>query len=1265
MHFKRLEIQGYKAFATRTVFDIDPGITAVVGPNGSGKSNIMDALRWVMGETANRHMRANRLEEVIFTGSQQRAPTGMAEVRVVLNNDGGWLPLDPGEVSVTRRVHRSGDSEFLINDKPVRLREIQQLFSRGGLGAGSYALMGQGLVEEVLRLKPEERRGLIEEVADVRRHRRQMEEARRRRQESHENLGKRVRLLVEEIEPRRRTLERQAKRALQHADLTAELRAALRRFYGQEWRRLQAELAARAGARTGSRVARDRVAQEVADAEAALAAWNSAISEARAVQERAEEERRRRGARLRELEHERALARQGDELLQRRLEELRSDVAALTEEAESAGALAAPDPGEADVAVRDQALAAARDAHQRAQTALDAIDGEQAALRRRKAEADERLRRLAVVAAEEEQRLKAVEDERSALSAAANERTERMTPLRRRLEAAAVAAGEAAARLAASGPDANAAGERRDELAQRLYGAGARLRDLEASRAERERRLTRARDRLQMLKELQAESEGMQQGLRALFGSRGVPHAGEPTGIPGVVGVIRHLVRAPQGLEQAIEAALQDYLDAVIFESATDAVGTMEALIAERAGRLVALPLDEIRSRSPLVLPPEPRVIGVAARLVKCHHRYRDLVNTLLGRTIVVEDIDTARALLKRGLGAVVTRDGHLLRPNGAITGGRIAEAGTFTRENELQSLPAQIEQLERDLAESAAVAEPRAELERLERELQAAERASEETAALRRQAQEAAAAHGADAVRMRGELAALEAEGEQAARRLQSLTAEAAALQGAGERREQERAQTEAAGSDQAARPDEVAPSERRAAQARLVGEAAVRLSALEGEEGALREALRGREAALARLRQQGQARRAQLERVEAERVALAATLARLQRELAAARDALAAAAEEGAEEGTLARLAAQEEGRREAVGRAQRSQIGAERALVVMEAAHEETEGACARLREQMRSDEFAIDAEGRVVTGGGGRVPAFMAREEPSGTAPAAGGSGALPAATQSTPAAGGGNGGGQEPGGREPAAGGEEPSLAELRERIETLRGRLRWLGAVNPDAAGEYQEVRERYDYLSGQIADLEGAEQRLLTAEAELAGLIRERFESAFKAVNGQFRHYFQQMFGGGNARLALSDEGDWENSGVEIAAQPPGKRLDNLSMLSGGERSLTAIALLFAMLTVKPAPFCVLDEVDAALDEVNVGRFVGALQALAARTQFVIITHNRRTIEQADSIYGITMGDDSVSRVLSVRLADFDVEADSDREGERDVEGEPAAPAR
>ncbi|MCZ6781866.1 MAG: hypothetical protein O7G30_01020, partial [Proteobacteria bacterium] len=1174
------------------------------------------------------------------------------------------------EVAVTRRVHRDGESEFLINGSKVRLRDIQELFTSSGLGQESYALMGQGLVEEVLRLKPEERRGLIEEVADVRRHRVKMLDARRKREQSHENL-ERARLLVEEIEPRMRTLERQAKRALQHAELSAELQAALRRFYRSEGLRLQSDLAGRRVLHDQRRSEQSGASRGLEEAEGSLARWDTEIKAAREALEEVSSEQRERAARVRELEHEQELERQREAMLREGAEQLHADLDALSTEAD-------PDDdaeGAAQAESMEAGAARARATQTEAETVLQAAESALAALRERALEIDQRERALATLDKEASQAGDRLAQEREQLQAREGQRAAMLLADREALMQAEELADAALQRAAQAGSEAQSARESRQELSNRFYSASAYLRGLESSRADRERRLTRARDRLQMLQELQAESEGIHQGLRALFGSRGVPREGEDTGIPGVVGVMRRLVRAPKGLEHAIEAALEGYIDAVVYESVDEALQTMQVLLTERAGRIVALPLDTIKHRPPLAIQAERGLIGVASSLVRCDDRLRELVDTLLGRTIVVEDQAAARTMLRRGLGAVVTQDGHLFRPNGSLAGGRLAEQGAFTRENELQALPGDIEQLERSLAESADVETKRAQLEEMETALRDAETISERATVARAAAQEEAAGRRADATRLRSDLQALDSEEKRSEARLAEIGREEAALALAISERQEEHSRV------QQERPDPALVAEAvssREAAATRAGETTAALRRVEGESEALQAAIRSGAAAQARAREQREARQVQLDQATEELAALARSIQAREENLDEARTASeSVSADGGVEAQVVARLQGEETARRGSVQAGQRRLIESERGLVSAEAAVHETEAALAHLSEQMQGDDLVFDAAGGIARLGktssspsaaaqAEAVPlasleARTRREASVVSAISAAGLGAShetggsheAGASHETGAESGLEGGNGSSGGvgdpPQPAPIAPAPidpdQLRELREEIEAVRGRLRWLGNVNPDAAAEYHEIQERHEFLSGQIEDLEGAEQRMLQAEADLAQLIQGKFTETFEAVDRHFRHYFQTMFRGGTGRLVLTDEDDFEIGGVDVVARPPGKKVDSLQMLSGGERSLTAMALLFAMLEVNPAPFSVLDEVDAALDEANVGRFVDGLKELAAHSQFVVITHNRRTIEQADDIYGITMSEDSVSRVLSVRLSDLELE--------------------
>ena len=1050
-----------------------------------------------------------------------------------------------------------------------------------------------------------------------------------------------------------RTLERQAKRALQHAELSAELQAALRRFYRSEGLRLQSDLAGRRALHDQRRSEQAGASRGLEEAEQLLARWDTEIKDAREALEEVSSEQRERAARVRELEHEQELERQRETMLREGAEQLRADLDALSTEVD-------PDDdaeGAAHAESMEAGAARARATQAEAEAVLQAAESALAALRARALEIDQRERALATLDQEAGQAGDRLAQEREQLQAREGQRAATLLADREALMQAEELADVALQRAVQAGSEAQSARESRQELSNRFYSASAYLRGLESSRADRERRLVRARDRLQMLQELQAESEGIHQGLRALFGSRGVPREGEDTGIPGIVGVMRRLVRAPKGLEHAIEAALEGYIDAVVYETVDEALQTVQVLLTERAGRIVALPLDTIKHRPPLAIQAERGLIGVASSLVRCDDRLRELVDTLLGRTIVVEDQAAARTMLRRGLGAVVTQDGHLFRPNGSLAGGRLAEQGAFTRENELQALPGDIEQLERSLAESADVETKRAELEEMETALRDAETISERSTVARAAAQEEAAGRRADATRLRSELQALDLEERRSEARLAEIGREEAALALAISERQDDRSRV------QQERPDPALVAEAvssREAAATRAAETTAALRRVEGESEALQAAIRSRAAAQARAREQREARQVQLNQATEELAALARSIQAREENLDEARTASdSVSADGGVEAQVVARLQGEEAARRGSVQAGQRRLIESERGLVSAEAAVHETEAALAHLSEQMQGDDLVFDGAGGVARlGKTSSSPSAAAQAEALplasleartrrqasvvsaisaaglGGSHETGGSHEAGASHETGTEIGleGGNGssGGVgeppqpapiAPTSNEPASLDAAPidpdQLRELREEIEAVRGRLRWLGSVNPDAAAEYQEIQERHEFLSGQIEDLEGAEQRMLQAEADLAQLIQGKFTETFEAVDRHFRHYFQTMFRGGTGRLVLTDEDDFEIGGVDVVARPPGKKVDSLQMLSGGERSLTAMALLFAMLEVNPAPFSVLDEVDAALDEANVGRFVDGLKELAAHSQFVVITHNRRTIEQ------------------------------------------------
>lgn len=1267
MHLRALELHGFKAFAERQRFEFGPGITVVVGPNGSGKSNVADAIRWALGEQSARQIRARRTEDVIFSGSEKRRAMGSAEVTLTLDNSEGWMPVEYGEVAVSRRADRSGENEYRVNGQRVRLGDVLDLFRRAQVGQNSYAMMTQGLVDEVLALRPRERRGLIEEAGDLGRYRHQLALAERRLTGTRDNLG-RVRMLLREIEPRVRQLERQSRRAQRYRELARELADALSLYLETELRAAQEALAAtraehdqRSEAFAAARLEFAGIEERATTLEAARSSRRDELAEAQSRERSLAET-------VQGLEQESALATQREELLAERTAELERDIEELAGAATEAEALAA---GEEQAALEATTLAgrhaAAEEVAERERAALTASDEAARLLLRELAEAE--ARRARHEAERDELRRQASRDAERATRAA----SERERALERRAELLARARDHGARmlaverRVATLGRELVEARRRRGAAERALENEQRRLAEVAAALNSTEALVEQLKERQRLVQRFSEQAPGAGAGAQALIEAAQRAAEGDGQGnegaLPEIVGTAGRLIRVPAGLEDAIEAALAEQIGSIIVERDSGAIEALEFLREHRAGFATIYALESIAPAPPLNLFNERGVIGVAARLVRTAQPYRALVDALLGRTIVVEDLATARRMLPRGLGSAVTRDGILLRPGGVLFGGRGgATTENFSLQRELEELP---EQQQRALE---AVSAARERLAHHETVITDAREVVE------------AARHAADGAEQ--ERHATDTDRESLARRFAPAAAELRqirAVLAAPDAAETDEAhasrlmETEAllatVSTQLTALRDrsQALVAERDAAIERVTG-AQTTLARLEGERRAAEAQREERAAAGRRDRERLAERREQVGASRREREDLALQLTGLRQRLATTRSALSEArARVGPAQAALAELEGEE---REVAARrtdGQMLQLASERGLLETEAQLRRHAEAVQALLVQVADEGLAIDDGGHVrPMEPGGTAEAPRSEFDDAPVAPALGqqetdqvvpgGAAGETAAGTSTPR-------------MPPLRGGAKVCAAELRERVSDLRARIRNLGPVNVEALAELDEERERVNFLSGQLGDLEAAEGELRGAITELRRLIRRRFTETFEKVNAAFGEYFQRFFGGGHAALRLERGGmaDYEEDdseaaapddglddgespaarggerdpGVEITAQPPGKRIANLAMLSGGERSMTSVALLFALLSVNPAPVCVLDEVDAALDEANVGRFVETLRELAARSQFIVISHNRGTIEVADAIYGISMGDDSVSRVLSLRMED------------------------
>ena len=1214
MYLKRLSIQGFKSFANRTSFEYGRGITAVVGPNGSGKSNVSDAIRWVLGEQSSKLLRAKKQEDVIFSGTKDRAAVGMAEVALTLDNEGRWLPVDFAEVEIARRVYRNGDSEYLLNGSRVRLRDVIDLLMKGDVGQNSYSIMGQGLVDEVLSMSPDERRSFLDEAADVKRFRLKIREAQDRLSATKDNID-RVTLIVDEIEPRLAQLSRQAERASEHKRLSAELVELLKTYYGHQWSEAQNALV------------RVRAALDQGTAENAAAALRvtQLREQLRTLSEEIRKRREaigRRDTRNSEIDHrmaatEQAIAldRERHNMISSRSEEVRLELEAIESERLSLASTDV-DEGRRGIEVVGEAETA-REAAQRTRAELDAAEREYSALRSKTQELrdgadgdDRRANSMDVDIETAERRIADLERELEQLVARRKQVVVELIGYGRRYAEARTAVAEGEINLESARQAAEAA---REQLAK----VQEEVREFESGGNHDLRELDHLEGRLDALMRVQAEHDGVAAGTRnvlimgqALMDGFEPGSLGEPPEVPGVIGLLSRQIKVPAGLEVAINAALEQRLHAVVVENEAVALEAISALQRRKHGRAQFMPLDSVRHVYPLNLQKERGVVGVASKLIRCENRVKQLVDTLLGRIIIVEDVQSGLRMVKRGLGSVVTLDGIYIEQTGVLAGGSTgADEGEFIRQRELEELPERIEELrKRTEVSQDRVANARAAIE------QVAQR-SHETDAEFEMTRRSLESSRFDLERERERLHRLrrdmdavyskqaDIERERASREAQIKQAQTSAVQ-LQQRRDERRAAMESMDADlQLA-------TERREAALRAVSEASARLATVEGERRTLTALREQHEKSIERLDGQIQAKRLQARNFELEASVINERLAKLAHELETIRAEQTKFAEDAApDRDELDRLENHERTIQDEFNEAQTALLTIDRKRLDQEAELSRTTEHIEHLRLEMEREGLAPDRSGKIVAFEEAMVADSM-----------------FETADLETPR----------------VQGGAEIDIEAMRLRIDELRRQIRRLGTINEEAPEDFAEFKERHEFLTTQLADLTDSSDQLRTAIADLNEEIRTRFTATFETVNKKFAEYFSAFFGGGVASLSLTDPANLAEAGVEIEAQPPGKRIKSLSLLSGGERSLTAVALLFALLAANPAPFCVLDEVDAALDEANVGRFTMALRQLAEKTQFLVVTHNRRTIEVADEIYGVSMGRDGVSKVLSLRLADI-----------------------
>jgi chromosome segregation protein len=1179
MRLDRVEIVGFKSFCDKQELSFQGGVTGIVGPNGCGKSNISDAISWVLGEQSVKSLRGTSMEDVIFAGSQSRQPVGMAEVSLKLSGLNGSSPDGNPECVVTRRLFRNGESEYLMNGQVCRLRDIHELFMDTGLGSKAYSIIEQGKIGLILSSKPADRRALIEEAAGITKYKARRRQTQLKLEAAQQNLL-RVNDIIHEVEKQLDSLKRQAGKARRYRAVREEMLGVERVLFGLRFVELEAQQAS----------LQERLAAEAGREQAATLALQTEEAQfevRRQVVYEAEARLADARAQLGELTLavDRHQGRSG--YCKEQIVETEARAAEARTEAAELDARALPlsarleEHGQDEQRLREE-LAAAENEARAAEAALQETAAKQHAREREQDEArDAQLTRMSRMASLQNARESTAGSAERAAADLLKLAAEREELERERARAAEARTGARARREAAEALRQTLGGER-DAAAARAADAGTRAQSLARTADGLQSEADSLAGRLSSLEEIVATHAAFDDGTRALLA--------RPAGVD-VLAVVADLLESDSRHERAVEGFLGDRLQSVLVPDAAHAVRGVRHLEASGAGRGSFLPLDTAGGRDFTYALREAarhdaRVKGLVSDLYRVVGPHADAVSASLPDGLVCETLEDAlQVAAQHPHFPCVTLAGETVR-RPLVEGGR-AVKGLLAPRREIRELTARRGELERQL-ESLRAAE-------------AEERTRAETAAGEAHALEARI-HDAekDLVAIRHDLAVAEEEQARLERKQVVL--------------ETERAQAEGERGAAAVRLAEIehslsaAEAEREQGAARLAG-LLTEVSACRAESEAAQARHAEARSLLAALRERVAAAEAEGERLEQERRDLAARL-QAARDRAREMDERRAALE--AERAEAERLLAEAlAGRDQAAGQV----ANAEDALRDL---RHELEGREQSLKERRRERDMLKDAVAELEVS---RARAESDLEHLGRECQQAAGVPAAQAAAALT----------DEDRAQDPAA---------LQGEVQELRERLERMGAVNVLAVEQAQELDERHTFLTAQRQDLLDSIAELDQAVKKIDRASRERFQEAFQAINQHFGEIFRQLFGGGTAGLSLIDETDVLESGIDVMAQPPGKRLQNVMLLSGGEKALTAIALLFAIFQYKPSPFCILDEVDAPLDDANIGRFVRMLEGLKEQTQFVLITHSRRTMEIADQLYGVTMEEPGVSKLVSVRFS-------------------------
>ncbi len=1186
MYLKALEIQGFKSFPDKTVLSFGEDITAIVGPNGSGKSNISDAIRWVMGEQSTRALRGGKMEDVIFGGTAKRKQVGFAEVSLVLDNSEHIFPsMEESEVMVTRRYYRSGESEYYINRRSVRLKDVNELFMDTGLGREGYSIIGQGKIDEILSIRSEDRREIFEEAAGISRFRHRKEEAERKLERTEENLT-RINDKIDELELQVEPLRVSSEKAKRFLILRDELRGLEISLWLEQLERI----------RTGA----IKVQSDYENAVRQKTEAKAEVERLYAAAEAIGEQMRRKETDAEGIRFE-MMGRQADAnecenaiaVLKTNIQNNLTNTDQLKRELEAQEGRAGSIEGQ---------IGQRRERLEEIGREAEKLDG---LISAKQAQADELGRNAGALAAEMEalRRKEAVENASaaearallSALAAAAQEIMDRDSAVRQELAAGEERLTAAQTERAEARKELDQAREDRDSIkniisgyAMRLAGRNKKLQEVDEKHVKLQMEQNALHARIHMLSEMEKLYEGYSKAVKMVMGEA------ERGKLKGVLGPVAGLLRVSSEYTVAIETALGSAMQNIVVEREEDGKAAIQYLKRRDGGRCTFLPLNSVQpsdfKESGVV--DEPGFVGLGDELIDFEKKYEAVFSSLLGRTVVAEDMDTAIAMARkyRYKLKIVTLDGQVLNPGGSMTGGSASRtAGILSRQGELERLREQEGDLNGKLSAAGK------ELDEAKREVTGAQYEMEAAQAQQRQ-------HEDDILKLEERVRHLEQAVTDQGRQRDELKAELAELAQRGQHTEEDTANARG------------------------------RIEALEGAAAALRAEADGKAQGQSEARARSEAINAELAALSAQKAALEAeTLASRQslRELEDLRKDMVGDREDRSrrieelgrqnqelnrqireKEALLQTIKAENEARQADIVRLNQERLDLEGERTKADKASRDKNNELLRMEREvslLEQKKAAAEMEERQI------LDRLWETYELSHEA----------ARAQRV----------------------ELESVPKAQRRVGELKKAISALGNINLDAIEEFQRVNERYTYFTDQRDDVRTAKAELEKVIADVTGEMERIFAEQFTKINEAFQETFLELFGGGKATLELEDENDILGCGIEIKVQPPGKSLKIITLLSGGEKAFVAIALYFAILKVRPTPFVVMDEIEAALDDANVARFARYMRQMSDKTQFIVITHRRGTMEEADVLYGVTMQEQGVTRVLTINLNDVEKE--------------------